>query len=147
MSIDLTFSNLPQVVISEGSSSGQRMHSSTSTTSSVTTDAKGIEKGGYVLNRNVMTVADLARIINSDQVQSKLRAIRTSQVHHDLRKKNPLKNRKIMKRLNPFNEKLRRGREEEPRGQTQKESCCHQGKEKGQEIQEGEKKHLQGNPS
>ena len=27
---------------------------------------KGVEKGGYVLNRNVMTVADLARIINSD---------------------------------------------------------------------------------
>lgn len=28
--------------------------------------ARGIEKGGYVLNRNVMTCADLARIINSD---------------------------------------------------------------------------------
>ena len=27
---------------------------------------KGIEKGGYVLNRNLMTCADLARIINSD---------------------------------------------------------------------------------
>jgi large subunit ribosomal protein L4e len=35
--------------------------------------AKGIEKGGYVLNRNLMTCADLARIINSDQVQQKLR--------------------------------------------------------------------------
>jgi large subunit ribosomal protein L4e len=28
--------------------------------------AKGVEKGGYILNRNVMTVADLSRIINSD---------------------------------------------------------------------------------
>ena len=28
--------------------------------------AKGVEKGGYVLNRNVMTCADLSRIINSD---------------------------------------------------------------------------------
>jgi len=28
--------------------------------------AKGIEKGGYVLNRNTMTCADLSRIINSD---------------------------------------------------------------------------------
>ena len=27
---------------------------------------KGIEKGGYVLNRSLMTCADLARIINSD---------------------------------------------------------------------------------
>lgn len=38
---------------------------------------KGVEKSGYVLNRNLMTVADLARIINSDQVQSKLRIIKT----------------------------------------------------------------------
>jgi len=38
--------------------------------------AKGVEKGGYVLNRNLMTCADLARIINSDQVQSKLRVVR-----------------------------------------------------------------------
>jgi len=30
--------------------------------------SKGIEKGGYTLNRNMMTVADLSRIINSDQV-------------------------------------------------------------------------------
>jgi large subunit ribosomal protein L4e len=29
---------------------------------------KGVEKGGYVLNRSVMTVADLSRLINSDQV-------------------------------------------------------------------------------
>jgi len=28
--------------------------------------AKGVEKSGYVLNRNVMTIADLSRIINSD---------------------------------------------------------------------------------
>jgi large subunit ribosomal protein L4e len=69
--------------------------------------AKGIEKGGYVLNRNVMTVADLSRIINSDQVQSKLRQIKHSEVAHDLKKKNPLKNRKLMNRLNPYSNKLR----------------------------------------
>lgn len=34
------------------------------------------EKKGYHLNRTVMTCADLARIINSDQVQSKLREVR-----------------------------------------------------------------------
>ena len=38
--------------------------------------AKGVEKGGYVLNRNLLTVADLSRLINSDQVQSKVRSIR-----------------------------------------------------------------------
>ena len=64
--------------------------------------AKGIEKGGYVLNRNLMTCANLARIINSDQVQSKLRAVRTHHVLHDRQKKNPLKNRGFMNKLNPF---------------------------------------------
>ena len=68
---------------------------------------KGVEKGGYVLNRNLMTVADLARIINSDQVQSKLRGIKTHEVVHDMQKKNPLKNRSAMKKLNPFDAKRR----------------------------------------
>ena len=48
-----------------------------------------------------MTCADLARIINSDQVQSKLRQVRTTTVLHELKKKNPLKNRSLMKKLNP----------------------------------------------
>lgn len=60
-----------------------------------------IEKGGYVLNRNVMNCADLARIINSDQVQAKLRAPKTSEVPHHA-KKNPLTNKALMHRLNPF---------------------------------------------
>ena len=72
--------------------------------------AKGIEKGGYVLNRNVMTCADLARIINSDQVQSKLRQVRTHRVLHDKQKRNPLKNRGLMNRLNPH-DKVRRAAE------------------------------------
>jgi large subunit ribosomal protein L4e len=63
--------------------------------------SKGIEKSGYVLNRNVMTCADLARIINSDQVQSKIRTVRTSKVLHEARKRNPLKSRSLMKKLNP----------------------------------------------
>ena len=63
--------------------------------------AKGVEKSGYVLNRSVMTCADLARIINSDQVQSKLRDVRTHEVLHQLTKKNPLKNKGTMHRLNP----------------------------------------------
>jgi large subunit ribosomal protein L4e len=69
-----------------------------------------IEKGGYVLNRNVMTCADLARIINSDQVQAKLRAVRTSSPLH-IAKKNPLTNRVLMNRLNPF-DKVRRATEQ-----------------------------------
>jgi len=54
------------------------------------------------MNRTVMTCADLSRIINSDQVQSKLRAQRSSVRMHDKTKKNPLKNKAIMNRVNPF---------------------------------------------
>jgi large subunit ribosomal protein L4e len=69
-----------------------------------------IEKGGYVLNRSVMTCADLARIINSDQVQAKLRAVKSSTPLHSA-KKNPLTNRTLMNRLNPF-DKIRRANEQ-----------------------------------
>ena len=63
---------------------------------------KGTEKGGYQLARNVMDVADLARIINSDQVQSKLRAMKgDSNVRHTTNK-NPLKNKGLMQKLNPY---------------------------------------------
>ena len=77
-----------------------------------------IEKGGYVLNRNVMTCADLARIINSDQVQAKLRAVKTSAPLHTA-KKNPLTNRVLMNRLNPF-DKVRRANEQKAIEERQK---------------------------
>lgn len=64
-----------------------------------------LEKKGYNLNRHVMACADIARIINSDQVQSKLREVRTSVRAHDKTKKNPLTNKAIMNRLNPFAKK------------------------------------------
>jgi large subunit ribosomal protein L4e len=66
-----------------------------------TANQAGVEKGGYRLNRTSMECADLARIINSDQVQSKLRAIKTSVRAHDKTKKNPLNNRSMMQRMNP----------------------------------------------
>jgi large subunit ribosomal protein L4e len=72
---------------------------------------KGIQKSGYQLARNEMNVADLARIINSDQVQSKLRDVRSNtQLHHN-QKKNPLKNRALMQRLNPASKTLRAAEE------------------------------------
>lgn len=49
-----------------------------------------------------MTCADLARIINSDQVQAKLKEIKHTVVAHDKAKKNPLKNATMMKKLNPY---------------------------------------------
>jgi large subunit ribosomal protein L4e len=64
-----------------------------------------VQKKGYKLNRPVMNCADIARIINSDQVQTKLREVRRSIRTHDKNKKNPLTNKAIMQRLNPFAKK------------------------------------------
>merc|ERR1712086_608825 len=63
------------------------------------------EKKGYTLARPMMTCSDLSRIINSDQVQAKLKAIKHIVVDHDKMKKNPLKNKSMMKKLNPYAEK------------------------------------------
>jgi hypothetical protein len=52
-----------------------------------------------------MACADIARIINSDQVQSKLRDVRQNIRAHDKTKKNPLKNKAMMHKLNPFAKK------------------------------------------
>jgi len=70
-----------------------------------TNKAECTEKRGYHINRHVMNCADLSRIINSDQVQAKLRAQRTSVRAHDKTKNNPLKNKAMMLRMNPFAKK------------------------------------------
>lgn len=54
-----------------------------------------------------MTIADLGRIINSDQVQAKLRDVKHVVRAHDKNKKNPLTNKKILLKLNPFANKQR----------------------------------------
>jgi len=59
------------------------------------------KKKGYELPRPIITNSDLSRIINSDEIQSKLRpAIKT--VKRYRLKKNPLKNLGVRVRLNPF---------------------------------------------
>jgi large subunit ribosomal protein L4e len=63
---------------------------------------KPANKNGYTLPRPVITCADLSRIINSDQVQAKLQDIKHSVRAHDKAKKNPLKNKAIMNKLNPY---------------------------------------------
>jgi len=64
------------------------------------------QKKGYQLHRPCMSNGDLARIINSNEVQSVVRPARKNVIAHDIQKKNPLKNRKLMEKLNP-NEALR----------------------------------------
>jgi len=58
-------------------------------------------KKGYTLPKPIMTNADLHRIINSDEVQSRLRAKRSASARLRL-KRNPLKNKAFMSKLNPF---------------------------------------------
>merc|ERR1719399_2349804 len=57
-------------------------------------------KLGYHLPRPMMTNSDVARIINSDEVQSAVRPALEGP-KRSTQKKNPLKNRNVMARLNP----------------------------------------------
>ena len=66
------------------------------------------EKSGFSLQRHVLTNADISRIINSNEVQSIVRDPQlTAHRFHDGQKKNPLKNPELMRKLNPFQAKLK----------------------------------------
>jgi large subunit ribosomal protein L4e len=60
------------------------------------------EKEGYHLQRSILTTPDIAKIINSNEVQSKLNNAGTNKIAHFIQKKNPLSNQRFMDRLNPF---------------------------------------------
>jgi len=64
-------------------------------------------KKNYTLPRNIMTNSDITRIINSDEVQSKVRTA-ISKVNRSTRKRNPLKNRGAMDKLNPYAQHVRK---------------------------------------
>jgi hypothetical protein len=65
------------------------------------------QKKGYKLPRNIMTNPDVTRLINSDEVQSKVRPS-IKGVKRSIRKKNPLTNLGAMVKLNPYALSLRR---------------------------------------
>ncbi|KAI3960495.1 hypothetical protein MKW98_002994 [Papaver atlanticum] len=65
------------------------------------------KKKGYVLPRSKMVNADLARIINSDEIQSVVRPIKKDAKRAPM-KKNPLKNLNTLLRLNPYAKTARR---------------------------------------
>jgi large subunit ribosomal protein L4e len=68
-------------------------------------------KSGFHVPRNVMANSDLTRIINSDEIQGKLRPTRPNvNRKHNRQKKNPLKNFGVMVRLNPFAQVQKRAR-------------------------------------
>lgn len=66
-----------------------------------TFDKPSEKKSGYVLPRAKMVNADLARIINSDELQSVVKPIKKELKRAPL-KKNPLKNLNVMLKLNPY---------------------------------------------
>lgn len=57
--------------------------------------------GGEKLPTHEVTNPDLSRVINSNEVQTAIRPVKTSRRQHDLQKKNPLKNQQAMDSLNP----------------------------------------------
>ncbi len=71
----------------------------------VNTVAKG--KSGFHIPHNVMTIPDLNRVINSTEIQSKLKAKKQA-TKPAVTKKNPLTNFKAMVALNPYAAQARR---------------------------------------
>lgn len=75
-----------------------------------TIDQPSLLKKGYVLERPTLTNANVSRIINSDEIQSIVRKRQNNVCLHERKKRNPLKNRGFMNRLNPF-DRLRKAAE------------------------------------
>jgi large subunit ribosomal protein L4e len=65
------------------------------------------EKVGYKLHRTVLTNPDIAKIINSNEVQSVVRAAKSNVVSHE-NKRNPLKNKATLEALNPYSTVVRK---------------------------------------
>merc|ERR1712241_207817 len=60
------------------------------------------EKSHYNLPMTKMTNTDLSRLLKSEEIQSVLRAPKKSGHVRRVLKKNPLKNARVMQRLNPY---------------------------------------------
>lgn len=72
-----------------------------------TTSTASVQKKGYKLPRHIMSNGDLARLLQSDEVQSVISARKPASRRYKL-KKNPLKNLGCMLKLNPYAAVLRR---------------------------------------
>lgn len=64
-------------------------------------------KSGFQLPRHSVRSGDIARVINSDEIQSVVNAAKV-QVRRNKLKKNPLKNKGVMAKLNPYSLTMRR---------------------------------------
>lgn len=69
------------------------------------------EKNNYNLPSTKMTNTDLSRLLKSDEIQAVLRAPKKENKRRIL-KKNPLKNQRVMTRLNPYDKVVRKAAQE-----------------------------------
>lgn len=67
-----------------------------------TSKAPGLVRKNYLLPRSVLASSDVSGLINSDPIQRVLKAKKSITKLHDIQKKNPLRNKAMMKKLNPF---------------------------------------------
>merc|ERR1711871_800123 len=70
-----------------------------------TSTDKSDSKSGFSIPNHIMANADLARIINSDEIQSVIRAAQPNARRFKL-KRNPLRNRSAMRKLNPYHQAI-----------------------------------------
>jgi len=97
------------------------------------------EKADFTLPRPMMTNPDLARIINSDPVQSALRA-KISQPRVHSQRKNPLKNLGFRIKLNPHAKTVRRTELLAKEKRQQKKAAIVEAKRKGVPVKKDSKK-------
>jgi large subunit ribosomal protein L4e len=69
-------------------------------------------KSGFKVPQHIMADADLARVINSDEVQSVINAPKQNPMKYVL-KRNPLRNRSTMLKLNPYHAVIAKAEEEQ----------------------------------
>lgn len=69
-------------------------------------------KKGFLLHREVLSNADISQLINSDAVQKALRPKKPAARRQPGQKKNPLRNKKAMDKLNPYAAVLRKMNQE-----------------------------------
>lgn len=94
-----------------------------------TSTKKSASKKGWKPPTNIMSQTDLARIINSDEIQSALKAPKLGNVRaHAPLKRNPLKNKSAMDKLNPYAKVARemqaRAQEERSKAKAAKSSAA-----------------------
>lgn len=90
-------------------------------------------KHGYHLPRPLMANPDLARIINSDEIQSVVRPALPNKRQYN-RHKNPLANRVVMEKLNPYAATIRKQEQELQKQKAKRKAVVLEAKKKGQHL-------------